>query len=108
MQRRCKLWMSIHCEATHAVCCHANDSSPDSDQDWQQTSHCAHLHAAAQAQDKVQRGLLLDVVIGQCAAVLQLLARKDQALLVGRDALLVLRKGGRGFIRLPYKDSLLA
>ncbi len=60
-----------------------------------------HLHAAAQAQDKVQRGLLLDVVVSQRAAVLQLLARKNQALLVGRDALLVLRKGGRGFTRLP-------
>jgi hypothetical protein len=33
----------------------------------------------------VQRGLLLDVVVGQGAAVLQLLARKDQALLVRGD-----------------------
>jgi hypothetical protein len=48
------------------------------------------LHAAAQAQHQVQRGLLLDVVVGQRAAVLQLLAREDQALLVRRDALLVL------------------
>jgi hypothetical protein len=38
----------------------------------------------------VQRRLLLDVVVGERAAVLQLLAREDQALLVGRDALLVL------------------
>jgi predicted solute-binding protein len=38
----------------------------------------------------VQGGLLLDVVVRQGAAVLQLLARKDQALLVGGDALLVL------------------
>jgi hypothetical protein len=44
--------------------------------------------AAAQAQHQVQRRLLLDVVVGQGAAVLQLLAGKDQALLVGRDALL--------------------
>jgi hypothetical protein len=49
-------------------------------------------HAATQAQHQVQGGLLLDVVIGQRAAVLQLLARKDQALLVGGDALLVLRR----------------
>ncbi len=53
-----------------------------------------HLHAAAQAQHQVQRGLLLDVVVGQRAAVLQLLAGKDQALLVGRDALLVLQGAG--------------
>ena len=44
----------------------------------------------AQAQDEVQRRLLLNVVVGERAAVLELLARKDQALLVGRDALLVL------------------
>jgi hypothetical protein len=51
------------------------------------------LHAAAQAQHQVQRGLFLDVVVGQRAAVFQLLACKDQALLVGRDALLVLDLG---------------
>jgi hypothetical protein len=34
----------------------------------------------------VQRGLLLDVVVGQGAAILQLLAGKDQALLVRGDA----------------------
>jgi hypothetical protein len=44
------------------------------------------LHAAAQAQHQVQRRLLLDVVVGQRAAVLQLLAGEDQALLVRRDA----------------------
>ncbi len=44
------------------------------------------LHAAAQAQHQVQRALLLDIVVSQRAAVLQLLASKDQALLVGRDA----------------------
>ena len=48
------------------------------------------LHAAAQAQHEVQRRLLLDVVVRQRAAVLELLAREDQALLVRRDALLVL------------------
>ena len=49
--------------------------------------------APAQAKHQVKRGLLLDVVIGQGAAILQLLASKDQALLVRRDALLVLDLG---------------
>ena len=47
------------------------------------------LHAAAQAEHQVERRLLLDVVVRQRAAVLELLAREDQALLVRRDALLV-------------------
>jgi hypothetical protein len=38
----------------------------------------------------MEGGLLLDVVVGQSAAVLELLAGEDQALLVRRDALLVL------------------
>ncbi len=50
-------------------------------------------HAAAQGQQQVQRALLLDVAVGEGAAVLQLLARKDEALLVGGDALLVLDLG---------------
>ena len=37
--------------------------------------------------------LLLDVVVREGAAVLELLAGKDEALLVGRDALLVLDLG---------------
>ena len=37
--------------------------------------------------------LLLDVVIGQGAAILELLSSKDQALLIGRNALLVLNLG---------------
>ena len=48
------------------------------------------LHATAQAQHEVERRLLLDVVVRERAAVLELLAREDQALLVRRDALLVL------------------
>ena len=48
------------------------------------------LHATAQAEHQVERGFLLDVVVGKRAAVLELLARKDKALLVRRDALLVL------------------
>ena len=42
--------------------------------------------AAAEAEHQVQGGLLLDVVVGQGAAVLQLLAGEDQALLVRGDA----------------------
>ena len=34
----------------------------------------------------MQSRLLLDVVVGEGAAVLELLAGEDQALLVGRDA----------------------
>merc|ERR1712157_269037 len=38
----------------------------------------------------MEGGLLLDVVIGKSAAILELLASKDESLLIGRDALLVL------------------
>ena len=48
------------------------------------------LHATAQAQDQVQRGLLLDVVVRERPAILELLAGEDQALLVRRNAFLVL------------------
>ena len=48
------------------------------------------VEAAAQAQHEVQGGLLLHVVVGERAAVLELLAREDEALLVRGDALLVL------------------
>ena len=53
----------------------------------------ALLGTTAQAEHEVQGGLLLDVVVGKSAAVLELLAGEDQALLVGRDALLVLDLG---------------
>ena len=49
-----------------------------------------NLHATTQSQHQVQRALLLNVVVGEGATILQLLARKDQALLVWRNALLVL------------------
>ncbi len=38
----------------------------------------------------MQRGLLLDVIVGKSAAILQLLPRKNEALLVRRNALLIL------------------
>jgi len=51
------------------------------------------VSTAAEAQHQVKGRLLLDVVVRQGAAILQLLAGEDQALLVGRDALLVLDLG---------------
>ncbi|GJM85593.1 hypothetical protein PR202_ga02058 [Eleusine coracana subsp. coracana] len=46
--------------------------------------------ATAEAKDEVKGRLLLDVVVGQGAAVLELLAGEDETLLVRRDALLIL------------------
>jgi hypothetical protein len=52
---------------------------------------CEGWHTrTAQAQHEVQSGLLLNVVVGERAAILQLLARENEPLLVGRDPLLVL------------------
>jgi len=48
------------------------------------------LHATTEAEDQVERALLLDVVVGQRAAILKLLSSEDKTLLIGRDALLVL------------------
>ncbi|KAM0863660.1 hypothetical protein ACQ4PT_044442 [Festuca glaucescens] len=48
------------------------------------------LHATTEAEHQVESGLLLDVVVSKCPAVLKLLASEDEALLVRRDALLVL------------------
>eukprot|EP00611_Tribonema_gayanum_P021521 TRINITY_DN415_c0_g1_i23.p1 TRINITY_DN415_c0_g1~~TRINITY_DN415_c0_g1_i23.p1 ORF type:complete len:114 (+),score=12.60 TRINITY_DN415_c0_g1_i23:299-640(+) len=50
----------------------------------------ANSKSATQAQHQVKSALLLDVVVAECAAIFQLLAGKDQALLVRGDALLVL------------------
>ena len=60
--------------------------------------------AAPEPCGEVQRRLLLDVVVLERAVVLQLLAFEDQALLVRRDALLVLdvaHDGGDG-VRGPH------
>jgi len=51
------------------------------------------LHTTTQTEDKVEGRLLLDIIVGEGAAILKLLAGEDQALLVGRDALLVLNLG---------------
>ena len=37
--------------------------------------------------------LFLDIVIGQCPAVLKLLASEDQPLLIRGDSFLILKKG---------------
>merc|ERR1719153_2210946 len=51
------------------------------------------LHPTPQPQNKVQCGLLLDVVIGEGPAILQLFPREDEPLLVWGNPLLVLDLG---------------
>merc|ERR1711896_71751 len=51
------------------------------------------LHTSPQTEHKVKSALLLDVVVGQSPAILELLASEDQPLLVRGDALLVLDLG---------------
>ena len=48
------------------------------------------LTTPTKAKDEVEGGLFLYIVIGQGAAVFQLFPRKNQPLLIGRDAFLVL------------------
>ena len=55
-------------------------------------NHNFYSHPTPEPEDQVQGALLLDVVVGQSAPVLQLLPSEDQPLLVRRDAFLVLRK----------------
>jgi len=52
-----------------------------------------NLHATTETENQVKGGFLLDVVVGEGAAILELLSGKDQALLVWWDALLVLNLG---------------
>jgi len=49
------------------------------------------LHATSESEDQVEGRLLLDVVIGQSAAILKLLSGKNQSLLVWWDPLLILK-----------------
>merc|ERR1711953_1655957 len=51
------------------------------------------LHTSPETENKMEGGLLLDVVVGEGSSVLQLLASEDQPLLVRGDALLVLDLG---------------
>merc|ERR1711899_213879 len=48
------------------------------------------LHSSSQSQHKMEGRFLLDVVVRKSSSILQLLASKDQPLLVWGDALLVL------------------
>src|SRR5210317_374296 len=48
------------------------------------------LHTSTKTKDQVKSGLLLDVVVRESAAVLQLLSGKDQTLLIRGDSLLIL------------------
>merc|ERR1712183_326966 len=51
------------------------------------------LHASSQSEHKMESALLLDVVVGEGSSVLELLAGKDQPLLIWGDSLLVLDLG---------------
>ncbi|KFM06794.1 hypothetical protein AS27_13469, partial [Aptenodytes forsteri] len=69
------------------------------------------LHATPQAQHKMQGGLLLDVVVRQGAPIFQLLASKDQPLLIRGNAFLVLDLGLHilnGVTRLNLEGDSLA
>merc|ERR1719352_1269098 len=46
--------------------------------------------STTKSEDQVEGGLLLDVVVGESASVLELLASEDESLLIGRDTFLVL------------------
>merc|ERR1712179_845820 len=72
-----KALLASKCVHTAAMCCNTNDKPTP-------TSEAKH---------QMQCALLLDVVIREGPAVLQLLACENQALLVWRDALLVLDFG---------------
>jgi hypothetical protein len=48
------------------------------------------LHTSTEAENEVESGFLLDVVVRKSATVLKLLTSKDQTLLIRRDALLIL------------------
>ena len=57
------------------------------------------LHAATETEDEVEGRLLLDVIVREGAAVLELLAREDEALLVGRDAVRVRSTRARDVVK---------
>ena len=53
----------------------------------------ALLGSATETEDKVEGGLLLDVVVGEGATILELLSGEDETLLIRRNTLLVLDLG---------------
>jgi len=52
-----------------------------------------NLHAATKTENEMEGGFFLDVVVGEGAAVLELFAGEDEALLIWGDTLLVLDLG---------------
>jgi hypothetical protein len=50
----------------------------------------AYLHSSTEVEHQLKSGLVLNVIIGECAAIFELLASEDKTLLVGGNALLVL------------------
>ena len=51
------------------------------------------LHTTSESEDEMESGLLLDVVVAEGSAVLELLTSEDESLLIWRDTLLVLDLG---------------
>ena len=69
------------------------------------------LHATTQAEHKMKGGLLLDVVVTQSAAILELFPSENETLLVWRDAFFVLDLGLHIFdsvTRLDFKGDCLS
>ena len=54
--------------------------------------HCKGrvVNTTSETQDQVKRRLLLDIIIGKCAAILQLLSSKNQPLLIRWNSFLIL------------------
>ncbi len=65
--------------------------SGESDEGW--LDFDAAETAAAKAEHEVQGGLFLDVVVGEGAAVFELLSGEDETLLIWGDAFLILNLG---------------
>ena len=51
------------------------------------------LHSTSESEDQVEGSFLLDVVVSESSAVIQLLSGENQSLLIWRDSLLVLDLG---------------
>jgi len=51
------------------------------------------LHTTSESQNEMEGGLLLDVVVGEGSAVLELLSSEDESLLIWRDTFLILDLG---------------
>jgi len=51
------------------------------------------LHTTSESQDEMESGLLLDVVVAESAAILELLSSEDESLLIGWDSFLILNLG---------------